>query len=189
VTGVRFAGNSPQIPHEIASKEQRMKRISTRTLVGAMTFAVCAALTGSAAIAQDPYGYGYGYGDSGYYPGNPKLFRNYYVGGPEGQGAPAQLYVSPRPVPAYVGHTWITYEPLMPHEFLYAHHRHYYAHHADGSCTHTKVKWCATPSLPFVRTLNAGGPIIGTRGLIPEGRGSALQPWQNPAGLMAGPRR
>jgi len=37
----------------------------------------------------------------------------------------AQLYVSPRPVPPRVGHTWITYPPFMPHEFLYKHRRKY----------------------------------------------------------------
>jgi len=35
------------------------------------------------------------------------------------------FYVSPRPVPPRVGHTWITYPPFMAHEFLYRHHRRY----------------------------------------------------------------
>ncbi|MBI3463751.1 MAG: hypothetical protein HY000_11945, partial [Planctomycetes bacterium] len=121
-----------------------MKRTSIQTLV-AVAWAASAGLFGSAAMAQEPY-------PEAYYPGHPKLFRNYYVGGPDCQSAPAQLYVSPRPTPAYVGHTWITYEPLMPHEFLYAHHRTYRAHHADGSCTKTKVRWSAAAGLPFVRS-------------------------------------
>ena len=59
----------------------------------------------------------------------PDLFYNYYVPpvsccdrGAEG----AELYVSPRPTPPLVGHTYITYQPLMPHEFMYHHHRCYY---------------------------------------------------------------
>src|SRR6185503_243391 len=45
------------------------------------------------------------------------LFYNYYVGNNCG-GMGAQLYLSPRPVPPFVGNTYITYQPLMPHEFL-----------------------------------------------------------------------
>ena len=52
------------------------------------------------------------------------LFYNYYVPpAPGGVGAP--LYVSPRPTPPLVGHTYVTYQPLMPHEFLYRHYRVY----------------------------------------------------------------
>ncbi len=57
------------------------------------------------------------------------LFYNYYVGPP---GVPAQLYPMPRPTPAYVGQVWITYPPLMPHEFLYHHHRRYYKYTPGG---------------------------------------------------------
>src|SRR5687768_5084458 len=56
------------------------------------------------------------------------LFYNYYVGNNCG-GMGAQLYLSPRPVPAFVGHTYITYQPLMPHEFLYAHDRTYHRYY------------------------------------------------------------
>ena len=53
------------------------------------------------------------------------LFYNYYVP-PVGPGSVgAELYPCPRPTPPLVGHTYITYQPLMPHEFLYKHHRHY----------------------------------------------------------------
>jgi hypothetical protein len=58
----------------------------------------------------------------------PDVFYNFYtppvaVGPYPAMGA--QLYVSPRPVPPRVGHTWITYPPFMPHEFLYKHRRKY----------------------------------------------------------------
>jgi hypothetical protein len=58
----------------------------------------------------------------------PDVFYNFYVPPvPAGQapGFGAQLYVAPRPVPPRVGHTWYTYPPFMPHEFLYKHRRHY----------------------------------------------------------------
>jgi hypothetical protein len=42
------------------------------------------------------------------------------------------LYVSPRPVPPWVGHTYITYQPLMPHEFMYSHHRTYHRYYNGG---------------------------------------------------------
>ena len=61
----------------------------------------------------------------------PDLFYNYYV--PPGcGGVGAQLYVAPGPVPAWVGHTYVTYQPLMPHEFLYTHHHTYYRYYDCG---------------------------------------------------------
>ena len=71
----------------------------------------------------------------------PDLFYNFYVppGAPGSVGA--QLYLCPRPTPPLVGHTYITYEPLMPHEFLWRHYREYSRQHADGSCTKTMVMW------------------------------------------------
>ncbi|MCX7404938.1 MAG: hypothetical protein DWH98_07635 [Planctomycetota bacterium] len=58
----------------------------------------------------------------------PDVFYNFYappVAAGNYPGLGAQLYVSPRPVPPRVGHTWNTYPPFMPHEFLYKHHRRY----------------------------------------------------------------
>jgi hypothetical protein len=58
----------------------------------------------------------------------PDVFYNFYVPPVAAGSAPgvgAQLYVAPRPVPARVGHTWHTYPPFMPHEFLYKHRRRY----------------------------------------------------------------
>lgn len=66
--------------------------------------------------------------DGGVEGPTPDVFYNFYtppvpVGPYPAMGA--QLYVSPRPVPPRVGHTWHTYPPLMPHEFLYKHRRKY----------------------------------------------------------------
>jgi hypothetical protein len=76
----------------------------------------------------------------------PDIFGNYYVPPVACSTYPgavgAQLYVSPRPVPPWVGHTYITYPPLMPHEFLYHHRRTYYRGHGPhGGLTRTSVWW------------------------------------------------
>lgn len=71
----------------------------------------------------------------------PDLFYNYYVGPGQCGGPGAALYVSPLPTPPYVGHTYITYQPLMPHEFLYHHQRSYLTTHSNGTATKTNVRW------------------------------------------------
>ncbi|MFM8252427.1 MAG: hypothetical protein ACKOBW_12580 [Planctomycetota bacterium] len=80
-----------------------------------------------------------------YYYGQPDLFYNYFAGSncsPQG----AQLYVSPGPIPQHVGHTYITYQPLMPHEFMYPHHRTYHREYDDGrGFTRASVHWYAPP--------------------------------------------
>jgi hypothetical protein len=73
-------------------------------------------------------------------PNTNQLFYNYYVP-PAGGGVGAQLYLAPRPTPPWVGHTYVTYQPLMPHEFLYPHHRAYWRKHPDGRWTRTLVWW------------------------------------------------
>ena len=71
----------------------------------------------------------------------PNLFYNYYVPPVGHPGVGAQLYVSPRPTPPMVGHTYVTYEALMPHEFLWKHHRVYWRYHPDGKRTRVQVCW------------------------------------------------
>ena len=73
---------------------------------------------------------------------HPDIFYNFYNGPTVyGAGAPAQLYVSPRPTPPLVGHTWITYPPLLPHEFMYHHKRKYYKHYRGGGFTTSCVRY------------------------------------------------
>ena len=69
------------------------------------------------------------------------LFANYQVG-PHPSGTAAQMYVSPLPVPAQVGHTYTTYQPLMPHEYMYRHTRSHYAHIQGSGWTRSKVRYC-----------------------------------------------
>jgi hypothetical protein len=63
--------------------------------------------------------------------GQPDLFYNYYAW-PSCTGLGAELYVSPRPVPPFVGHTYITYQPFYPNEFMYQHHRTYHRYYNGG---------------------------------------------------------
>lgn len=76
-----------------------------------------------------------------YQYGNPDLFYNFYVP-PTCGGIGAELYISPVPVPANVGHTYYTYQPFMPHEMLYKHHRTYHRYYNEGrGLTRTSVRW------------------------------------------------
>ncbi|HEY2893277.1 MAG TPA: hypothetical protein VGJ16_03665 [Pirellulales bacterium] len=86
---------------------------------------------------------------------HPDIFYNFYVGPTAcGAGTPAQLYVSPRPTPEYVGHTYLTYPPLLPHEFLYHHHRSYYKYYRNGGYTTSHVRYHTQHVTPFLaRTL------------------------------------
>ena len=74
-------------------------------------------------------------------PRRPRLFQNYYAPSAPG-GISAPLYTAPVQVPANVGHTYATYEPLMPHELLYRHNRTYYRYYDGGrGLTRTRVVW------------------------------------------------
>lgn len=80
------------------------------------------------------YGYPY-HGPHDYAPDvfQPDLFYNYYAGANSGAN-PASMYPSPGPAPPWVGHTFYTYQPFMPHEMMYKHHRiyHRYYNHQQG---------------------------------------------------------
>jgi hypothetical protein len=87
------------------------------------------------------------------------LFYNYYAQPGPNNGAAAELYISPRPVPPFVGHTWVTYQPYMPHEFLYRHQRAYYTYNAGAGWRRTNVRygvcgnrvqnWCSDIRFPM----------------------------------------
>jgi len=77
--------------------------------------------------------------------GQPDLFYNYYAW-PSCTGLGAALYVSPRPVPPWVGQTYITYQPLFPHEFMYGHSRTYHRYYNGGqglnrTCVSYHTSW------------------------------------------------
>lgn len=74
----------------------------------------------------------------------PDLFYNFYV--PNPRGAAAAAYPAPYPTPSLVGHTYYTYQPLMPHEFLYRHYRTYHQYYNQGmGMNRTSVHWYGTP--------------------------------------------
>jgi len=82
------------------------------------------------------------------------LFYNYYVGPARfAGGVPAQMYLSPRPTPPLVGHTYITYQPFLPHEYLYEHNRVYRSAWDGGGRTTTRVSYRRGPfwNYPFGR--------------------------------------
>jgi hypothetical protein len=87
------------------------------------------------------------------------LFYNYYAQPGPYNGAAAQMYVCPKPVPANVGHTWVTYQPFMPHEYMYHHKRAYYTYNPGGGWRRTNVRyntcglrlqnWCSDMRFPM----------------------------------------
>lgn len=76
---------------------------------------------------------------------NPDVFYNFYPNSYAGATS-AQLYLAPRPVPAMVGHTYYTYQPLMPHEYLYAHKRVYYTPYAGADAFYQGGPYAQYPS-------------------------------------------
>lgn len=68
------------------------------------------------------------------------LFYNYYVG-PEPSGTAAEMYTAPLPVPEHVGHTYNTYQPVYPHEFMYGHCRSWWTHTPGAGWTRTKARY------------------------------------------------
>ena len=74
------------------------------------------------------------------YQSKQDLFYNYYEG-PYPSGTAAQMYISPLPVPANVGHTYTTYQPLMPHEMMYHHKRSHYAHVPGAGWSRAKIRY------------------------------------------------
>lgn len=93
----------------------------SRFVVVAVLVAIALSSIAPQAGAQSPVGY------------------NYYVQ-PSGTCLGSSLYPCPRPTPAPVSDTYITYQALNPHEFLYPHNRTYYTQHPSG-VTRTMVSW------------------------------------------------
>ncbi len=87
-------------------------------------------------------------GSAGYQPrkyDRPDLFYNFYSQGNYNQ-ANAQLYVSPLPVPHFVGHTFNTYQPFYPHEYMYWHKNRYHNFYDNGrGMNRTRATYYAPP--------------------------------------------
>lgn len=77
--------------------------------------------------------------------GGHDLFYNYYTRGNTNQ-ANAGMYLSPVPVPPNVGHTFLTYQPLYPHEMMHWHYHRYHNYYDNGrGLNRTKVHYYAPP--------------------------------------------
>jgi hypothetical protein len=74
------------------------------------------------------------------YQSKQDLFYNFYEG-PNPSGVATAMYVSPRPVPPHVGHTYTTYQPFMPHEYLYRHTRTHYAYNCGAGWSRAKIRY------------------------------------------------
>lgn len=80
-------------------------------------------------------------------PPQANLFYNFYAT----PGMPAAMYPAPYPTPANIGHVYYTYQPFLPHEFLYPHSRTYYTYqgnyhgygdlHGGSTYNRTHVHW------------------------------------------------
>jgi hypothetical protein len=103
-----------------------MLRVVFRWTCGTLA-ACCVLAAASLASAQGPHTFTCRERDFG----NPDLFYNFYVPPTCGTTA-AQLYIAPQPVPPHVGHTYYTYQPLMPHELLYNHGHRYHRYYDGG---------------------------------------------------------
>lgn len=104
------------------------------------------ATAGAEVVAGDGVVYGTGaiYGGARTY-GRPDLFYNYYTQG-YSNAVNAQMYVSPLPVPPFVGHTFMTYQPLQPEHYLYWHQDRYHNYYDGGrGLNRTKATYYSPP--------------------------------------------
>lgn len=124
-----------------------MARYSTGLL--SLIAVACFALT---ANAQCPGGCPDGGNGSSCCPWNrpyteesqPDVFYNFYQ--PGNGGSPAVSFPAPYPTPAYVGHSYYTYQPFMPNEWMYHHHRTYHQSYNNGmGLNRTSVRWYSPP--------------------------------------------
>lgn len=116
-----------------------MLRIRPR--ISLLLFALAASCVGLSSAQAEHFGARHAVVCRDYQYGSPDLFYDYYVP-PTCGGVGAHLYPAPLPVPPHVGHVFYTYQPLMPHEFLYRHHRSYHRYYNEGrGLTRTSVHW------------------------------------------------
>lgn len=121
--------------------------------------AMAAVLAAAAWFVMPAGAFAEGYGAPGWASPEP----NYYAMPTGQEGLTAALYPCPRPTPPLVGETYITYEPLSPHEFLHVHGRYYTTYNGNHQATRTTVIWTHRPALsPFHPSLTNGVPGLHT---------------------------
>lgn len=83
----------------------------------------------------------------------PQLFAQQYTQGSANQNN-AVMYISPVPVPANVGHTYYTYQPLYPHEMMHLHSERYHNYYDQGrGLNRTGVHYYVPPVRTGVHSL------------------------------------
>jgi len=86
--------------------------------------------------------------------GTQPLFENYFTQGNANQ-ATAGMYISPIGVPGHVGHTYYTYQPFYPHQYLYQHHDRYHSYYDGGrGLNRTHATYMAPPVRTSVHRLH-----------------------------------
>jgi hypothetical protein len=127
------------------------QRLSQAAIAAVLAAATWCALAGDARAQS--------YGLPGWTSPEP----NYYAMPTGPDGLTAALYPSPRPTPPLIGETYITYEALAPHEFLYTHHDRYKTYNGPHQVTRTSVMWGHHPTLwPFHPSLTNAAPGLHT---------------------------
>ena len=123
---------------------------------------MAAAVVAFMSFAASPVSAQFGTGNSA-----NNLFSQYYTQ-PGASAVQAGMYPAPHYVPENVGHSYDTYQPLMPHEMMYQHSRNYYNYYNTGgyygggydSLNKTQVRWQAGANhmghLPFSGARAAG---------------------------------
>ena len=123
---------------------------------------VAAAVVAVLSFAVSPVSAQFGNGNSA-----NNLFSQYHTQ-PGASMVQAGMYPAPHHVPANVGHSYYTYQPLMPHEMMYQHSRNYYNYYNTGgyygcgndSLNKTQVRWQSGANhmghLPFSGACFAG---------------------------------
>ena len=101
----------------------RMVAFLGAMLVGACLSATASAQDGAPAVLPQYADGAVAEGEA--YAPQSNLFYNYYPNTMAGVNS-ASLYPTPYPTPIVAGHTYYTYQPLYPHEYLYEHRRVYY---------------------------------------------------------------
>jgi hypothetical protein len=81
-------------------------------------------------------------GDESMAAGPPSPFYySYAQPGYPGVGVMTPPYPAPRPTPPLVGHTYVTYQPFLPQEYLYDHTKFYFAHQPGAGINETTAHW------------------------------------------------
>ena len=105
-------------------------------------YVIATVVTAAMFVAAAPVSAQFGTGNS------PNNLFSQYATQPGASMTTAGMYPAPHYVPAQMGQSNYTYQPLMPHEMMYQHSRNYYNYYNTGgyrggydSLNKTSVRW------------------------------------------------